>query len=198
MGSVVNVNVKGIGELTVDEGSTLQEVAIKVFGDDYKKYLGARINNEVYHLHKLARDGMNIEFLDISHEDGYRIYTRTISLVFIMACKELYPENTVTIEQFLGKGLYAAFEGGKSISFTDINNIKARMKRIIDEDLTIHREKVPYDEGISLFEKNGHKDKVRLYKTLDKKLIQIYRIGDYVDGFHGFLAPSTGYVSLLT
>ncbi|HHV45976.1 MAG TPA: nucleoside kinase [Tissierellia bacterium] len=196
MGSVVNVNVKGIGELTVDEGSTLQEVAIKVFGDDYKKYLGARINNEVYHLHKLARDGMNIEFLDISHEDGYRIYTRTISLVFIMACKELYPENTVTIEQFLGKGLYAAFEGGKSISFTDINNIKARMKRIIDEDLTIHREKVPYDEGISLFEKNGHKDKVRLYKTLDKKLIQIYRIGDYVDGFHGFLAPSTGYVSL--
>src|SRR5690606_31377438 len=26
--------------------------------------------------------------------------------------------------------------------------------------------------------------------------IQIYRIGDYVDGFHGYLAPSTGYVKV--
>jgi len=196
MGSVIKVNVKGVGEVTVDEGSTLQEVAIKAFKEDYKKYLGARINNEVYHLHKIAKNGMNIEFLDISHEDGYRIYTRTISLVFIMACKELYPENTVAIEQFLGKGLYAAFEGDKSISFTDINNIKEKMNEIIDRDLTIHREKVPFDEGISLFEKNGHVDKVRLYKTLDKKLIQIYRVEDYVDGFHGFLAPSTGYVKV--
>lgn len=196
MGLDIRVNVKELGEVLVKEGATLQEVAMKAFGDDYKKYLGARINNEVYHLHKKAKDGMSIEFLDIGYEDGYRIYTRTISLVFIMACKELYPEKTVTIEQFLGKGLYAAFEGNKSISYSDIESIKKKMAEIIDKDLNIYREKVPFDEGISLFEKHGHHDKIRLYKTLDKELIQIYRVGDYVDGFHGFLAPSTGYVRL--
>lgn len=144
-----------------------------------------------------AKDKLQIKFLDISHEDGYRIYTMTISLVFILACKELFPENTVTIEQFLGKGLYAAFEDGKSISFSDIKNIKEKMEEIIEKDLDIKREKVSFEEGMYLFEKCGHHDKIRLYKTLDKEYISIYRVGDYVDGFHGFLAPSTGYVKLL-
>lgn len=190
----ITVNVEGLGEIKVKEGSTLQEVAIEAFKEDYKDYLGAIINNEVYHLHKPAEDGMNIRFFDISHKDGYRIYTRTISLVFIMACKKLYPENTITIEQFLGKGLYASFEENKSINYTDIQNIKEKMSEIIKKDLVISREKVSFNEGIHLFEKNGHKDKIRLYETLDKELIQIYKIDDYVDGFHGFLAPSTGYV----
>lgn len=196
VGTNIKVNVEGVGEFIVNEGSTLQEVAIKAYGNDYKKYLGARINNGVYHLHKKAKDKLQIKFLDISHEDGYRIYTRTISLVFILACKELFPENTVTIEQFLGKGLYAAFEDGKSISFSDIKNIKEKMEEIIEKDLDIKREKVSFEEGMYLFEKCGHHDKIRLYKTLDKEYISIYRVGDYVDGFHGFLAPSTGYVKL--
>lgn len=55
MGTNIKVNVEGVGEFIVNEGSTLQEVAIKAYGNDYKKYLGARINNEVYHLHKSQR-----------------------------------------------------------------------------------------------------------------------------------------------
>lgn len=196
MSNKIRVYVEGVGDVLVDEGSTLQRVSQEAFGDSYKSFLGARIDNEVYHLHKEAKDGMHIKFLDLKEQDGYRIYTRTISLVFIMACKKLFPDNTVTIEQFLGNGLYAEFKDGKTIGFTDISKIKKKMKEIIDEDLTIYREKVDYEEGITLFEKYGHHDKVRLYKSLKRELIQIYRVEDYVDGFHGYLAPSTGYVKL--
>jgi len=190
----IKVYVEGIGQVEVNEGATFQEISEIAFGSDYKDYLGARANNEVFHLQKKVKENSHIQFLDLKTEDGYRIYTRTISLVFIMACKELFPDNTVTIEQFLGNGLYAEFQGGKSLGYSDIEKIKKTMKKIIDKDLSIRRESVTHDEAISLFEKQGHHDKVRLYKTLNKDQIQIYRVGDYVDSFHGFLAPSTGYV----
>jgi uridine kinase len=190
----IRVYVEDIGPVEVDEGASFEEVSKKAFGSNYKDYLGARVNNEVFHLQKKVTENSHIQFLDLGTEDGYRIYTRTISLVFIMACKELFPEDTVTIEQFLGNGLYAEFQEGKSLGYSDIEKLKKIMRKIIDKDLPIRREAVTYDEAISLFKEQGHHDKIRLYKTLNKEQVQIYRVGDYIDSFHGYLAPSTGYV----
>lgn len=192
----IKVYVEGIGEVLTEEGYKLEELSKKVFGKDYRKYIGARINNEIYHLHKKVEENMSIKFLSLKDEDGYKIYTRTISAVFIMACKKIFPQCTVKIEHFIGRGLYAELEEGKSISFSEIEKIKAKMKDIIEKDIPIIREKVPVKKGITLFKEQGYEDKVRLYNTLDKELIQTYKIGEHIDGFHGYLAPSTGYVNI--
>ncbi len=196
MTNQIKVYVEGVGELYTDENSTLEALSKQVYDKDYKRYLGARINNQVYHLHKNVKEDMYIKFLDNNCQDGYRIYTRTISAVFIMACKEIFPQFTVNIEHFLGQGLYAELEGDRTISFSEIEKIKLKMREIVEKDILIIRDKIPFKEGISLFEKFGHQDKVRLYKTLDREEIQVYRIGDYIDGFHGYLAPSTAYVEV--
>lgn len=196
MSNKIKVYVEGIGEVHIDEDSALEDLSKQVFEKDYRKYLGARINNEIYHLRKKVKEDMYIKFLDINSQDGYRIYTRTISSVFIMACKEVFPNYTVKIEHFLGEGLYAELEENKSISFSEIEKIKSKMKDIVEKDLPIIREKVPFHEGIRLFEESGYEDKIRLYNTLNKEKIQIYRIGDHIDGFHGYLAPSTAYVDI--
>ena len=94
----LKLHVEGMGELLVEKGATLRDVARKVFKEDYKKYLGAKVNNEVFNLGKIVEEDMNIIFLDINDVDGYRIYTKTISAVFIMACKELFPEMSLRIE----------------------------------------------------------------------------------------------------
>lgn len=192
----IKVYVEGFGEISMKKGTKLEELSKEVFGKNYKKYFGARINNQIYHLSKEIKENMSIKFLSLKDEDGYKIYTRTVSAVFIMACKEIFPQCTVKIEQFLGEGLYAELEEGKSISFSEIEKVKEKMKLIIEKDLPILREKVPAKEGIFLFSQQGYEDKVRLYNTLDKKLIQTYRIGEHIDGFHGYLAPSTGYVKI--
>lgn len=195
MTNKIKVYVEGAGELYVNESFTLEDLSKEVYKKDYKKYLGARINNQIYHLRKNVKEDMYVKFLDINCQDGYRIYTRTISAVFIMACKELFPQCTVDIEHFLGQGLYTELKGEKSISFSEIEKIKQKMKEIVEKDIPIIRNKVPFDEGISLFKEFGHEDKIRLYNTLDRKEIHFYRIGDHVDAFHGYLAPSTAYVS---
>ncbi len=194
MSNNMRVYVEGVGEVEIASEATLEDVCQKAFGNKHKDYLGARVKNRVHHLKRKAEENSYIKFLDLKTEDGYRIYTRTISLVFIMACKELFPRDTVTIEQFLGNGLYAEFAAGKTLGYSDIIRIREKMRDIIDKDLAINRETVSYEEALSIFEDQGHRDKVRLFKTLKREQVQIYRVGDYVDSFHGYLAPSTGYV----
>lgn len=189
----IKVYVDGVGEVFTDRSNTLEDLAKEVYKENHKDYLGARINNEIFHLSKNLEEDMYIKFLDISSKDGFRIYTRTITGIFVVACKELYPDRNVRIDYSIGSGLYAEFDGDSKIEFGDIVDIKNKMREIIDKDLGIDRIKYPRDEAMALFEKHGHYDKIRLYNSLDRDEIQVYRIGDYIDGFYGFLAPTTGY-----
>lgn len=185
-------------EITIYENEgieTLEDLAKHVIKDDYKKYLGVRINNRVYNLEKKVKDGMEIKYIDIKNVDGYRIFTRTIVAIFIKACKDLYPDKSVTIEQFLGTGLYTCFEDGSAMNFKDLNKIKAKMQEIIDEDHRITRRRYSREEAIEFFEKMGNTNKVRLLKTLTRDKIDIYTVCDYQDTYHGYLAPSTGYIT---
>ena len=116
---------------------------------------------------------MEIEYIDIKNVDGYRIFTRTITAIFIKACNELYPDRPVTIEQFLGTGLYTCFENGEAMNFRDIEKIKKRMQKIIDEDHRISRKRYTREEAIEFFESVGNTNKVRLLKTLTRDKIDI-------------------------
>ncbi|HHV26109.1 nucleoside kinase [Anaerosalibacter bizertensis] len=192
----IKLLIEGKGEVSVDKGSTLEKVAKLVYGEEYKKYLGARIDNEIFLLTDKIEDGKKIKFLDISDRDGHKIYIRTLSVIYIKACEELFPGCNVNIEHSLGEGLYTEIKKGKAINFKEINKIKEKMEEIIKEDKPILRKKIKREEAIKLFEEKGYIDKVNLYKHVDKEEIHIYKIDDHIDSFYGYLAPSTGYVQV--
>lgn len=194
MTNLIKVKVIDFGEYIVQEDANLLDLSRQVFGLEYKKYLGARINNEIYNLKKPIHQGMEIKFLDNKDVDGYRIYTKTISAVFIMAVKQLYKDSNVTIEHFLGSGLYAELENNRSITFSKTAEIEAKMREIVESDIEIMRMDYPKDEAIKLFEAEGYEDKVRLFKSIDQERVSVYKLNGHVDSFHGYLAPSTGYV----
>ncbi|MCG4587358.1 nucleoside kinase, partial [Anaerosalibacter bizertensis] len=102
----IKLLIEGKGEVSVDKGSTLEKVAKLVYGEECKKYLGARIDNEIFLLTDKIEDGKKIKFLDISDRDGHKIYIRTLSVIYIKACEELFPGCNVNIEHSLGEGLY--------------------------------------------------------------------------------------------
>lgn len=190
----VKVNIIGVKELEAEKGINLLELSKEVFGKEYKRYLGVRINNTIYNLDKVIEEDTNIEFLDNTDVDGYRIYTKTISAIFIMACKELYPDNKVSIEYFLGSGLYAKLGKNHPISFSDLRKIEKKMIEIIEKDYEIKRIKYGRSEAMGIFKKYGYEEKLRLFRSTDKDDISIYKIDDFYDSFHGYLAASTGYV----
>lgn len=190
----IKVRVINYGEFEIPGDFRLLDLSQKVFGMEYKKYLGARINNEIYNLKKTMTDGMEIKFLDNRDVDGYRIYTKTISAIFIMAVKELYKDANVSIEHFLGSGLYAELEHNRSITFSKVTEIEAKMREIVDADIDIMRIDYPREDAIKLFKEVGYEDKVRLLSSIDKERVSVYKFNGHVDSFHGYLAPSTGFV----
>lgn len=194
MSRILNVKVEGFGGLTVQDKTTLWDLSKMIYKDKYKRYLGARINNEIYNLSKKIENGMDISFLDNKDVDGYRIYTKTISAVFIMACKVLFPNTVVRIEHFLGPGLYAELEEKHSMSFRQVKEIENKMREIIESDYLIERKEYPKKDAIEIFNSYGYEDKVRLFNSIDRENVHIYRIGNHIDSFHGFLSPSTGYI----
>ncbi len=191
----IKVYVEGIGQVYTSKDNSLEDLAKELYEDDYTCYLGARINNEIFHLSKKVKEDMYIKYLTIESRDGYRIYTRTVTAVFILACKKIFPGKVVKIEHFLGSGLYAEFEDKDTkINFSDLEKIKKEMAKIIEKNYRIERIKYPTAKAKELFKENGHLDKIRLYETLDRKEVQIYKIGENIDGFYGYLAPSTSYI----
>ncbi len=191
---MLKIDVVGYGEFEVDDNAKLLDISKMVFKEHYKKYLGARINNEILPLFKSPNQNDKIEFIDIRDVDGYRIYTKTISACFILACKELFPENEAIIHHFLGPGLYFELSDKKKITFKDMKLIEEKMKEIIDKDIEIRREEYSREEAIRIFESSNQKDKVLLFKSVQKPKFKLYSIGEYIDFFHGYLAPSTGFV----
>lgn len=188
------VDVVNYGEFEVEEGTNLLELSRMVFGSEHQRYLGARINNQIFQLNKPVKKGTEIRFLDNHDVDGYRIYTKTITAVFIMAVKDLYKDANVSIEHFLGSGLYAELENNRSITFSKVAQIEAKMREIVEADIEIIRVDYPKDEAIKLFKDVGYEDKVRLFSSIDKEIVSVYKFNGQIDSFHGYLAPSTGYV----
>lgn len=188
-----NVKVEGYGDFAIKEGSTFLDLSKMVFKENYRKFLGARVNNEVYHLNKKVKDNMEILFL-AREKDGNRIYRQTVSAIFIMAAKKLYNNIDVRIDHSLNSGLYAELDGRHNITFSMIKEIEEKMKEIIEADYVITRENFPREEAIKKFKNYGYYDKVRLYKTLDQEEVSVYKIHDHIDSFHGYLAPSTGFI----
>lgn len=192
----MKVYVEGFGELNIERGTTLEELSKKIYGEEYKRYLGARIDNEIMYLGREVEEGKYIKFIDIRDKDGHRIYSRTLSIIFIKACRDIFPECKVTIEHSLGQGLYAEIHKEESINFTQIELIKDRMKEIIVKDMPIERKKVSRDIAIEKCIEYGYDGEVRLLQHVEKENIHIYKVGDHIDRFHGYLAPSTGYASI--
>lgn len=190
---MIKANIKDKGIFTFEKGISLMEITKDIFKDDYREYLGARINNQIHNLYKTIEEDTSIELLDKYSVDGYRIYAKTITAIFIAACKDLYGNMGVKINHFLGPGLYVELIDN-TIKFTELKEIEDKMKEIIQADYPILRQRYSREEAFKMFEERGYYEKIRLFKTIGVEEIDVYKINNHIDSFHGYLAPSTSYI----
>ncbi|WP_425449755.1 nucleoside kinase [Dethiothermospora halolimnae] len=191
---VVEVSIENLGELVVKKNIKIIDVIRKIKPREYKKYLGALINNEVRHLNYKITEDTTLKLLDITNKDGMRIYVRTLSYIFIKACSDILPNCEVTIEHSLSKGLYTEIHNVDNIDLDTIDKIKSKMKEIINKDLPITREKMPKEAAIKIFNNQNMKDKIRLLKHRNKEYKHVYNLDGFYDTFYGYLAVSTGCI----
>lgn len=158
--------------------------------------LAVKLNNEIRDLYYAPSSGGRLSLIDLTQEDGVRIYSRSLSLVMLRAASEIFPGCQIRFEHSLSKGIYGEMYLGGEKPFTDreLRQINARMWELVAADEPIIKETVPLDQALALFKEDGQLDKVRLLQFKTKPEVHIYRCGDYRDYFYGYMVPSTGYL----
>lgn len=176
------------------DGTSLLEIS-RDFQDKFPSTIvAARVNNMLRELTYIPEGDVELEFVDLTSEDGERIYVRSLSCVFIRAAREIIKGCRVSIEHSLGNGIYCEIHGDRSITESDVLAIEKRMREIIQKDIPFIKESIPLEEAVEMFEKDGQLDKVRLLKYRKRPFINIYSCGWFKDYFYGYMVPSTGFL----
>lgn len=187
-------------EVTIAEETTFAQCAERMEERSSGRIVLARVKNHLYELaQRVPEDAEEIHLIDTTDTDGYRVYMRTLSFVFLEAMDRLFPDTHTVIEHSISGGLYCVLRRQRRVFMLDTQKreqIKAQMRAIIDAAIPIVRENMTYEEAKQLFRTLGRADKVDLYAQQTGKRVAVYRMGNAVDSFFGYMAPSSGYVSV--
>lgn len=181
--------------LEVAMGTTLMEVLQTIELDTPYPILAARVNNRYKELGYCIYKPVEVEFFDMRHFEGYRVYQRTLSFVLQRASYELFPERKLRIRHTLGNGFYAEYDDHKSLSSEDAVLLKLRMEDIVARDIPITRVKRLATEVAEEYRRYDFDDRLELLGTRPRLYRTVNYLGDMPGYFYGALAPSSGYVS---
>lgn len=181
--------------IDIDENESLFGLLKRIYKDDYRKYLGIKVNNRLQDLINAEfKENDKIEFLDIKDRDGHRIYVRTLTLIYIKACKDIFKNIDVSIKHSLNKGLYTELKFKNPVNKYQLENIKKRMREIIDAKRPINTMFLSVKEAEGIFLGQGMNDKASVLKYWTKDKIRVYELDGYYDTFYGYLAPNTEFI----
>ena len=185
--------------IDIEGGETLLELyeTIKRRLDLHGEAVCVQVNNKVEDLHYPVYAPKHIEFIDITHNSGYRVFTRSLCMVLYKALNDLYPGKRLCIQHSISNGHYCQIKHEESFLTPEvIDQLKQRMAEIIDADLPfIRRERLTTDV-IEMFRKQGLKDKVRLLESINQLYTIYYKLDNIIDSFFGPLVPSTGMLKV--
>lgn len=165
-----------------------------VMREHYNKYcVAATVNGRVYDLNKVIDHDCTVEPLDLTSEDGIRIYFRTLKFVFIMAVNKLFPAAKVTFMYSLSRGQYCEIKG-IALNADILRKIEEEMRFIIKQDIPFVKETVSKAEASKLYAHYGYSDKTELLRYRPESTAHIYKCGRECNYLYGYMLPSTGYL----
>lgn len=181
----------------VNKGTPLDKVA-KDFGVEMKNpILGAMVNNVLEELDFLVFHPVSVQFIDITHPEGMRMYVRSLSFILYKAIDELFPDSHLRIDHSISKGIYCKVTIPQHcLALQDVADIKQRMQEIVDADLPFIHMEEETEEVIRLFESHGLTDKINLLKHRGRNFSSYYKLDGHIDAFYGYMVPSTGYIQV--
>ncbi len=177
-------------------GITLSEIAKDQKVKLRSTILGALVNNKLEELPFEVFHPKTIEFIDITHPDGMRMYIRSLTFLLYYAIENVLPGTKLRVEHSVSKGVYCKLEGKEDVCIDDIIKIVDFMRKTVEEDLPFVFHQKETHKVIDLFKKSEFEDKVGLLESKGETYSSYYQLKDIIGSFYGYLVPSTGYLSV--
>lgn len=162
-------------------------------GNELKKVIAARVNNQVKSLQGNLVLDSEIEPITYNDKDGYKIYMRTVKLVLHLALRELYKELKVELCNTIDSKSYFICH---DVEFTDemADNIAKKMQDIIDHDIVITKETVSFEEAYAIYAFQQDSEKLDNMEIKIKPNVSMCKADGIYASMYGIVAPSTGYI----
>lgn len=177
-------------------GTSLLEISRDLNIQLKNRVCAAIVNHQVKELSFCIVKAKQIEFIDLSHPDGIRMYIRSLLFVMYAAVKEALPHVTLQVQHGISNGYYCELSGlGREISESDIFSIKQEMNTLIGEDVSFVKKGLLTDDAVELLMRQGLEEKARLFEQQGHLYSSLYFLKELGNYFYGHLLPSTGYVS---
>ena len=178
-------------------GTSLMQIAEDLQISLSYPILAARVNNVVKSMHYEIYKKKVVTFIDASDPDGFRVYERSLYFMLYKAVKDLYPGQSIVIKHSISGGKYCEFEDPDFKASPEVAAaVEKRMRELVAENLPFERREVRTEEAVKLFEAEGLYSKRDLVRSRRQLYASVYSLGDCINYFYGFLAPSTGYISV--
>lgn len=197
MSKTINIRCANTGRVhKVPMGFNLEEVYELL---ELKMPFGptsAKVNNKVEGLHFVLFNDKDVEYLDITSPSGHRTYTRSVFFVLYKAAHDLFPDAMLRIENPVSNGYYCHLDLPGGVTPEQVEQLKARMQEIINDDLSFHRLTAHTEDAVKLFRGAGLENKAKLLESCGKLYTHYYTLGDVANYFYGSLLVRTSQIYL--
>lgn len=187
----------------VIEGQTREYprgIRLETIAEEYKKQneydiILALVDHKLKELSRSLKNDCTVSFLTTADENGYKTYTRGITLVMLKAVySQLGAENVekVWVEYSIGSGLYCEIEGRLPLTLEMLHKVEKRMRELVERNIPFEKKSIGTDDAIALFEHYRMYDKQKLFRYRRVSKANIYSLDGFEDYFYGYMPASTG------
>jgi uridine kinase len=131
--------------------------------------------------------------IDLKELDSWRRYQSTLSFIFFVASKTIFPARTLRIEHSISKGFYCLITPGLSVA--QLRRLKQKMADMIKQNIPITAKRYSKESAIALFRRLQRDDRVALLSTTRIQSIPIYTLQGVNDTYLIPPFESTGAVN---
>jgi len=193
-GQTIPVNVEGV-PFEIAYGETLETLAAGRRGASGALIVAAFLNNEIRELTFEVKEPCNIRFVDLSSEDGIRIYQRSLKFLLIKGLHDCYPDRDVAIRHSVSKGIFFDVVG-PALGQEQIRHLERHMRELVARNVPFEKVIVSLDEARRIFLSSGREDRNRAVRNREKDYVSLYLFDDVEDYFYGYMVPGSGYLKL--
>ena len=189
----ITVNFIGRESVELEKGKYTAYEVIKSLPNLPEHIMAIKVNKELHSLHYKFKRNCNCSFVTYFEPEGKRIYSRSLIFVFLMAVHNLDKNIVVNIGNKVGQHFNIKFTNAQ-ISECLIENIKIKMKEIIDAGYLITKEKVSFADIKEIYEVMESKEQLNNFSIKLRQDYAIYNAAGYYNYLYGRLVPDTSCI----
>ena len=192
----MKIDVKGYGTFDFNPGDTFETISKKIQREDQALIVAAKCGNLLRELNNEIPPNCEVEFIDLNHSDGEKIYQRSLSFLMIRSAIACFEGIKVRIEHSLSKGLYCEFDYSRRLTHEDYVVLTEKMKAYVGRDMPFEKKICTIEQASEAFKSTNMFSKVDLLKFRAKDDIRLYDLDGILNYFYGYMVPSTGYLQI--